>query len=249
MIKIDPADLIPLDIFEDKEPIKIDLVYADAHHERNIFGEALYHNKARLWAHQDMAAITLLVSRILHKNYNWTLEIQDCLRTTDAQTKMGNTEIMKAHPEWCKPGPNRMVSPPGAGAHPRGMAIDVGPLDENGKKIDMGTPFDDMGEASARDYKDLPKETLNNRKILNNAFSQSATFLNLPLYMVPSEWWDFRFPAETYNQLMPLNDEDLPPQMQMTNRISNDIADFDNSHFERLADSILAMIEPHHGNL
>ena len=40
------------------------------------------------------------------------------------QTAMGKTQIVKDNPDWLEE-PNRMVSPPGNGAHPRGMAIDV----------------------------------------------------------------------------------------------------------------------------
>ena len=113
----------------------------------------------------------------------------------------------------------------------------------------MGTAFDDMSEKSARDFKNLSRDVLKNREVLNDAFIRSADLLGLPLYMVPSEWWDYRFPAETYNQYEPINDTDLPPQMQMTNKIDNNMPNFDEEHFQKLAESIIAMIEPFDGNL
>lgn len=243
MIKMNPADLIPMDVFEGREPITIDLVYARADHPRNIFGEALYHDHARLWAHKDLAALTLMVASDINKNHGWQLEIYDCLRTTDAQSAMAHTQIVKDNPQWCEEDPNRMVSPPGHGAHPRGMAIDIGPTDEHGKKIDMGTPFDDMSEKSARNYKNFSDDILKNRAILEDSFTRSANALGLPLYMIPSEWWDYRFPADTYHQYAPLSDADLPPQMQMTNKVENGINNFDDAHFEKLAESIRAMIQ------
>jgi D-alanyl-D-alanine dipeptidase len=249
MPNINPADLVPLDIFIDKEPILIDLVYADASHPRNIFETAIYHDGARLWAHRDIAVLTLLTARILKNKHDWVLEIQDCLRTVDAQAAMQETDIVKAHPEWCLDGPDRMLSPPGLGAHPRAMAIDLGPLDSSGDKVNMGTLFDDMSEKSARDYIDFSVTILDHRKTLENAFIQSADLLNFPLYLVKSEWWDYRFPQDYYNQYAPLNDKDLPPQMQMANRIDNDIKDFDDEHFQKLADSITALVERSYGDL
>lgn len=248
MKKLNPADFIPMDIFAGKEPIKIDLVYAQAGHPRNIFGEALYHQNARLWAHKYIAAITVLVARTIQHQYKWTLEIQDCLRTVDAQIAMQGTQITKDNPDWMT-GPHPLLSKPGMRGHPRGMAIDVAPLDQNGEKIDMGTPFDDLSDASARNYTGFDETISENRQNLETAFVRSAKALNLPMLPLPNEWWDFRFPSEYTEAYAPLSDADLPPQMQMTNKIDNNIPDFDDNHFEKLADSILALVERHHGNI
>lgn len=249
MQKIDPADLIAFDIFLDKEPIAIDLVYARADHPRNIFDTALYLPAARLWGHKDIVAITLLTARQLHRKYGYTLEILDCLRTSDAQQAMQETDIVKAHPHWCQDGPMRLLAPPGHGGHPRGMAIDVRVLDANTQEVDMGTPFDYMEPSSARNYQEFSEEILNNRKILEEAFVSSAKALDLPLLPLPSEWWDFRFPADYYNQYAPLSDADLPPQMQMTNKTNNNLNDFPDGHFERLADTLIHLVNQKDGNI
>lgn len=248
MEKISPADLVPMDIFVDNEPIKIDLVYANKNHERNIFGEALYHDKARLWAHRNIAAITLMSARILNRAHDYTLEIQDCLRTTEAQEAMEKTKIVQANPEWLQE-PNRMVSPPGHGAHPRGMAIDVGMLDSNGDQIDMGTPFDDMDKKSYRSYDGFAPKILQNRLTLENAFMKSANLLGHDFLPLPSEWWDYRFPAETYRKYEALSDKNLPPQMQMTHKIDSGIADFDDAHFQNLGKEIKSLIDKHDADL
>lgn len=248
MEKISPADLVPMDIFVGNEPIKIDLVYANKNHERNIFGEALYHDKARLWAHRDIAAITLLTARILNRAYDYTVEIQDCLRTTEAQAAMGNTKIVRENPHWLQE-PNRMVSPPGHGAHPRGMAIDVGILDSNGNQIDMGTPFDDMDKKSYRSYNGFSEEIQRNRLALEDAFMKSAKLLGHDFLPLPSEWWDYRFPAETYRKYEALGDENLPPQMQMTQNIDSGIKDFNDAHFQKLGNEIKSLIDKHNADL
>lgn len=241
MEKISPADLIPLDIFTDQEPIKVDVVYARADHPENIFGEALYHPEARMWAHRDLARIILLTARTLNKSHVYTLVLKDSLRTTEAQKAMGETELVKSHPEWTA-GDTIMVSPPGQGAHPRGMAIDVGLLDENNQEINMGTPFDEMTEKAYRACQDLPPDVLERRDMLEQTFRKSAGALNLPILPIPQEWWDFRLPPDIYNQYAPLSDTDLPPQMRMAGTDGPDIPDFDEDHFQRLKQDILGSI-------
>jgi len=249
MRTINPADLVPMDIFVDKEPITIDLVYAQADHPRNIFGEAIYQPSARFWAHKDLALITLLAARLLNDQHGYKLKLKDCLRTVDAQAAMQKTNIVKAHPEWCVEGPSRLLAPPGHGAHPRSMAIDVCVLNKNGQEVDMGTPFDHMDETSARAYTDFPEPALTNRRVLEESFVKSAEILNMPFLPLPSEWWDFRFPPETYNQFSAISDSDLPPQMQLSSQVANNIPDFDATHFQRLADSLIHLIDKHHGSL
>ena len=160
---------------------------------------------------------------------------------------MGKTEIVRANSDWLEE-PNRMVSPSGHGAHPRGMAIDVCLL-KNGNEVDMGTPFDHMDKTSARSYNGFSVQINQNRLALEETYMMSARSLNHDFLALPAEWWDFRFPRNTYNQYAPLSDSDLPPQIQMTNKTANDIPDFPSGHFESLAESIIALVDKHHENL
>lgn len=240
MQRIDPADLIPLDVFAESEPLKVDVVYADAHHPRNIFDADIYRKDMRLWAHKDLAAVTLLTARTLKKTHNYSIEVKDCLRTVDSQTTMQKTDIVKAHPEWMiEP---RMLAPPGAGAHPRAMAIDVCVYGQDDQEVDMGTLFDDMDKKSYRSCTDLTDEQLNNRKVLETTFVESAKKLGFDLLPIPSEWWDFRFYPEFTDAIAPLNDDDLPLQMQQTKQVDNGIDDFDENHFQKLVKEILETI-------
>lgn len=241
MKKISPEQLIPMDIFANSEPITIDVVYANANHPRNIFNEAIYHTDARLWAEYDLARIIILTSRKLYKIYGGTLSLKDCLRTYDAQEAMQHTQIVKDHPEWME-GEFRLLSSPGHGAHPRGMAIDVCIIDKNGNEIDMGTKFDEMTEQSARDYDGFSDEILQNRKTLENAFIESANEIERELLPLPSEWWDFRFPSAHYAQYEPFRDADLPPQMRMASTDGSKIENFSDDHFEKLKNDILTSL-------
>ncbi len=251
---ISPADLIPMDIFTAKEPIKIDLVYQQANHERNIFGTKIYTNTARLWLHKDLAKIVVLASRILlwHGSQNnqaiWHFELKDGLRTTDSQAAIQETNIVKANPQWQQE-PNRLLSPPGAGGHPRGMAIDIAPVTPDGLLVDMGTEFDEMTPQSARSEKKFSPQILQNRILLEKSMTEAAILCDLEVLPLPAEWWDFRFFGEYYAQYTPLSDADLPPQMQMTNTIDTGIPNFPEEHFEKLAQEITSAINQHNDYL
>ena len=233
-------NLVPLDVFIENEPIKIDLAYQNADHPRNIFKTKIYHKDARCWAHKDLATITIATARHINKHHGWILEIKDCLRTYDSQEAMEKTDIVKANPQWMEQ--PRLLAPPGAGAHPRAMAIDVCALYSDGSQVNMGTPFDWMDEKSARDYKDFHQDILTNRSILEDAFVQCANALKQDFIPYPAEWWDYRYSNEFYTQFAPLSDANLPPQMQMTNKIDNNIENLPPSHFEKLAEEITSLL-------
>ena len=228
---IKPADLIPMDVFCAVEPIKIDLVYANLRHPENIFSSAPYHANSRLILHRDMAAVVLKTARELQKKFGWALVLKDGLRTIEAQKILMNTDVVRNNPQWLEE--PRLLSAPGQGAHPRGMAIDVSLEDTDGAPVDMGTVFDCMTVQSARNYEGFSGVVSSNRKALEKAFVEAARSLSLPLLPLPSEWWDFRFPASHYNRYAPLSDEDLPAPLKMT------VASDDSGDFAGLAKSIL----------
>lgn len=216
--------LLPMDLFAGHAPVRIDLVYANPVHARNIFARALYHPQARLWLHEDLAAIVLRAAAHLHRHHGWITVLKDGLRTVEAQQMMQDTDIVKANPHWSGAVPEkRLLSSPGNGAHPRAMAIDVGFIDKNNKEVDMGTPFDFFTadpdhNPAARAYADLPGDILDRGKMVEETFMSAARALKLPLVPLASEWWDYRFPADLYNQFPALRDADLPEWMQMTGR-------------------------------
>lgn len=218
--KISPDDLVPIDQYCDDYPITVDLVYAQPDHKDNIFGQGIYRPDARMWGHREIVELTLRAAQLCHEDSGWFFEIKDCLRTTEAQGLMLDTDIVKAHPRWTQE-PNRLLSPPGKGGHPRGMAIDIILRDSVGMEIDMGTAFDFLTKnpdinPAARNWRELPEDILKNRKFLESCMMQAAKEKNRELLPLPQEWWDFRFP-NTYTGLFePISDRDLPPPMRMT---------------------------------
>lgn len=217
-----PHDFVDLAAFAaDKQaPLGIDLLYAKADHPLNIFKTAIYKPDATLWLHRDLADIVIHATFALNVDHGWQLVATDGLRPVEAQMAMAETEIVKANPHWVVDGPNRMLSLPGTGGHPRGMAVDLMPLDSAGHIIDMGTVIDQLTpdpahNPAARAYKNLPDAVLENRQRLERAMCEAAAKANLPLYPLPSEWWDFRFPSSHYDLFDPVYDRDLPAEMQI----------------------------------
>ena len=225
-----------MDVFCGSEPIAIDLVYAQAQHPENIFGIAAYHNKARLILHRDLARVVLKTARLLNERYTWTLVLKDGLRTIEAQEILIHTEIVRQNPHWLEE--PRLLSGPGQGAHPRGMAIDVSVKDAQGSAVNMGTVFDAMVPESARAYAGFAPNILRNRQTLEDAFVEAGDRLSLPVLPLPSEWWDFRFPASYNGRYAPLSDKDLPECLKMIVKSENS----EPADFERLAKDIVSSI-------
>jgi D-alanyl-D-alanine dipeptidase len=223
---IDPAELVALDDFTGTHPLKVDLVYAQAGHPENMFKTSIYRPDAKMWGHREMAAIILSAAELCFKETGWAFAVKDCLRTVEAQELMIETEIVRAHPQWLEE-PGRLLSPPGRGGHPRGMAVDIALVDKNGDDIDMGVPFDYLTEdrsnnPAARDYTQFSDDESRNRRILyhrhvlENSMLRAAQETGRELVPLPQEWWDFRFPHAYTSLFDPLRDADLPPEMRMT---------------------------------
>ena len=210
MIKLDTNDIIEITPDAGPVPVMIDLVYTSAEHAENIFQTAVYKPDARLWAHRDLAAITLRAAEICYQNSGYYFEIKDSLRPVEAQEIMIKTPIVQKNPHWIGP----LLAKPGIGGHPRGMAIDIVLRDHNSDLVPMGTQFDYFDEdpaknPAARTFTDLPENILKNRQILEDAMVQAGGELGRKIWPLPTEWWDFRFYPEDYNRFEPLSDHAL----------------------------------------
>lgn len=217
---IDAQDLIAMDSVADTTPLRIDVVYAQAQHPENIFGRALYRPDAKLWLHRDFAEVVILAAKTCHAQTGLYFVLKDGLRTVEAQALMQETDIVKANPHWTQE-PNRLLSPPGKGGHPRGMAVDIVLEDANGVLVDMGTRFDHLTTDPAvnparRGFPGLSAEVNKNRQMLEDFMMAAAAQLNKPMLPLPAEWWDFRFPGSYSETYAPISDHTLPAHMQMT---------------------------------
>lgn len=220
LIPITPDDLVALEDYQSSHPLRVDLVYAQATHRDNMFGGAIYRPDARMLCHRKFLPVILTAAQDCHARSGYFFELKDCLRTVEAQQKMRETDIVKANPHWLEE-PNRLLSPPGKGGHPRGMAVDIILLDANGDEVDMGTPFDYLTpdpahNPAARAFRDLPPAVLERRQLLEDCMMQAAAAHGLPLLPLPQEWWDFRFPRDLYDLYAPVEDAAMPPACRMT---------------------------------
>lgn len=219
MKSIDPNDLINIEAeaIARGVDLRVDLIYAQADHPLNsTFKEAIYRPDAKLWLYRDLAEIVLLAAQ----NCPYRFVVTDGLRTMDAQQRMIDTAIVRANPHWVADGPNMLLSKPGGGGHPRGMAVDIYLEDKHGHVLDMGTVLDYFStdpadNPAARSYKGLAPEAYRNRTLLDTAMMEAAKTLGTPILPLPSEWWDFRLEPDFYNSFSPLCDADLPQHMRM----------------------------------
>lgn len=109
----------------------------------------------------------------LEKGYH--IKIYDCYRPKAIQKKM-----------WkIVPDANFVANPKKGSIHNRGGAVDISLVDANGVELDMGTKFDFFGKEASHNFRDLPAETLANRKLLKEIMLQH----NFKSF--DSEWWHY----------------------------------------------------------
>lgn len=189
----------------------IDLAYARA--DNLLLGEQIYRADAKLWLHDELALVVKRAAQICRDDYSIRFVLYDGLRTVDAQEKMLKTKRVADNPQWLiEP---RMLSVPGAGGHPRGMAVDIGLIDADGVLLDMGCAFDDLSAVAHRHYADLSEEARRNRGVLDECMMRASVEVGIDILPLPQEWWDYRLPVDVFNQYAPLRDADLPPEMRM----------------------------------
>jgi D-alanyl-D-alanine dipeptidase len=113
----------------------------------------------------------------LVSNHNFRIKVFDAYRPLSVQKQMW--EIL---PD------DRYVANPATGSrHNRGAAVDLTIVDSEGNEIDMGTEYDNFTEVAHPDYKNLPKEVLENRELLQK------TMMKYGFKPITTEWWHFDF--------------------------------------------------------
>lgn len=120
-------------------------------------------------------------TKLTQKGY--IIKIYDCYRPLDIQKKMW--EIV--------PNPKYVANPKTGSIHNRGGAVDISLVTLQGEAVDMGTDFDFFGEKASHLYQDLPKDVLQNRKLLKSVMI-SAGFNSFD-----SEWWHYNLKAGLKN--------------------------------------------------
>ncbi|MCB1680305.1 MAG: D-alanyl-D-alanine carboxypeptidase family protein [Rhodospirillales bacterium] len=220
---IDTDDLVCMDLLADQVPLRVDLAYA--RDDNTLFGERIYRTDAKLYLHLHLADVVEQAAILAREHHGLTLVLYDGLRTVEAQQRMLETQKVKDHPHWVDAVP-RLLSRPGEGGHPRGMAVDVSLLDPDGRALDMGTVFDFLAEKPDAPYNPAHREhpqseaVKQNRKILNSVMLEGARLAGQRLLPLPQEWWDYRLPGDIIRRYLPLSERDLPPEMCLLQPLS-----------------------------
>jgi D-alanyl-D-alanine dipeptidase len=172
-----------VDIQQLDSTIKVDLKYArsDNFMKINVYGDF---NKGYL--QQDPARKLVLAGKFLKKiRPDLSLLVVDALRPLHVQQKMWG--LLQGTPM------QRYVANPRFGSmHNYGCAVDITIVDQNGTRLDMGTPMDLFGRLSEVRLENkhlkqgkLTIEHIRNRKLLRQVMI-SAGFNPIPI-----EWWHF----------------------------------------------------------
>ncbi|MCC6598772.1 MAG: D-alanyl-D-alanine carboxypeptidase family protein [Alphaproteobacteria bacterium] len=212
-----PEALICMDdLAADHPGMRTECAYARA--DNLLFGERIYRPEAKIWLHEDLASIVMGAADLAVKA-GYRLVLYDGLRTVEAQEKMLQTRRVRENPQWLEE--PRLLSPPGAGAHPRAMAIDLSMETAEGVLLDMGTPFDFLAANAAPESNPAHRlyahsvDVMHNRAFLDGFMKESAQKRQIPVYPLPQEWWDYRLPRHRYEKYAPLSDAVLLAIMRM----------------------------------
>lgn len=207
-----------MDALAAQTPLRVDVAYARA--DNFLFQERIYRTDAKLHLHKFLADIVLHSADLAFQRHGFTLVLYDGLRTVDAQQRMLETQKVKDHPHWVENIP-RLLSRPGEGGHPRGMAVDVSLLDADGMPLDMGTVFDflaenpDAAHNPAHRMHPQSEPVRRNRSVLDSVMLEGAQMAGHPLFPLPQEWWDYRLPLDIIKQYAPLGESDLNPDQRL----------------------------------
>jgi zinc D-Ala-D-Ala dipeptidase len=159
--------------------IVLDLRYATT----NNFVSAKMYDCGRCFLRPEAAKAVAKAHKILIDKGYGGLKMFDCYRPKPYQQRL-----------WNKVPDSRYVTPPWKGSmHTRGLAVDLTIVDKEGKELDMGTPFDNFTEKAHSGYQNLPKNVLENRKILRGVMNEVG------FNGITTEWWHYAFRNAKYS--------------------------------------------------
>lgn len=154
----------------------IDLRYATTD---NFTKVRLYPTNARCLVHKDLTqGLATAANRLRGKGLR--LVFWDCYRPHSAQVKMWQ---VVPNADWvAKPGSQ-------ARSHESGRSVDVTLAHRDGRRLDMGTGFDDFTSASHANATGISSAAQGNRATLRSAMEAGG------LSQYEGEWWHYDGPG------------------------------------------------------
>ncbi len=164
-------DTVMVELLTLDPTLVLDVKYATAD---NFTGQVLY-PCGRVWLRKKVA-LDLVKAQQLFKKQGYRIKIFDGYRPISVQWKL-----------W-EVAPKGYISHPAKGMrmHNRGAAVDMTLIDQTGKELDMGTPYDFLGKAAHLNY---PHSTTvqAHRKLLKDIMQQVG------FKAISNEWWHFDY--------------------------------------------------------
>lgn len=174
-----------VDVHRMDTSIKVELKYST---RDNFTGCDMYGNFDKAYLQKDVAEKLVNAEKFLTKTKpGYRLIIYDAARPRSIQQKMWDT-LKMPFSEKIK----YVANPKTGGLHNYGAAVDLSIADEKGNPIDMGTPYDFMGDLASTtgEQKMLNEKKLTQQQVYNRKLLRSA-MLNAGFYPIESEWWHF----------------------------------------------------------
>jgi D-alanyl-D-alanine dipeptidase len=173
-----------VDVAELDPRFRFDIRYAT---EDNFTKKRVY-PEARCLIRKEVAPKLIKAQRWLDEHHaGLHLLFKDCYRPDHIQRVLWNVVKGTGH-EGYVADPNT----PEGSVHNYGAAVDATLVDDDGVELDMGTPFDHLGNLAQPRFEEkymaegqLTKAQVDHRHILRAAMRHAH------LYTIPNEWWHF----------------------------------------------------------
>lgn len=184
-IELEMERLGLVDITTLDSSIQVDLRYST---QNNFTGEDMYGDLNRCYLQKDVAMKLVKAQEQLRKQYPYySLLVFDGARPVSIQQYMWDSVKLS-------PGDRQkyLSNPENKSLHNYGAAVDLTIVDDNGRELDMGTPYDYFGEMAhprkESEYFEaglLTENQIANRELLRSVM-RTAGFSG-----IETEWWHF----------------------------------------------------------
>lgn len=176
-----------VDILTVDSTITVDLKYSTI---ENFMHQDLYGNISKCYVQKEVAEALSKAQSLLRSEFPYySLLVFDGTRPLSIQQKMWDSLDVLLNEK------TKFISNPANGSlHNYGAAIDLSLIDEAGIELDMGTPYDFMGElAYPRKENDLIQEgKLTIRQSANRDLLRKV-MKNAGFSSISTEWWHFNY--------------------------------------------------------
>ncbi|MFI5148683.1 MAG: M15 family metallopeptidase [Bacteroidia bacterium] len=171
--------------------IYVDLKYAGSH---NFLGKNMYGTFNKAYLQPEVAQRVVKAQHFLKQKFSYySLIIYDAVRPYHIQKLMWDSLHL---PGGVK---HQYLSDPSEGSlHNYGVAVDAALVYEDGRELDMGTPFDFFGELAHTEWEErlVDEGKLTHRQLLNRELLRSV-MKEAGLQPIGTEWWHFNACSRT----------------------------------------------------